>query len=538
MAEYFTHKSFLVVDDYADMRTAIRSILRSLGVNLIDQARDGNDAIAQMSSKRYDVVLCDYNLGPGKDGQQVLEEARYRHLIGVDTIFVMITAENTREMVMGAVEFAPDNYLSKPFTKELLGTRLAKLFERKADLKAVNKALMAKDFAAAIAQLDRLIAAGPKNLPELYKLEAEICLDARRLDEAMAIYERILATREVPWARLGVGKVLFGRKLYAQAQEVFRELVARDPNLIVAYDWLAKTQTALQQFADAEQTLQAASRLSPRGLARQQLLGDLALGNGNTLVAETAFTRAVALAKNSVLNHPALFARLARSKSANGRHAEALKVVGEIGKVFTDQAEAPFYAATAAAIVKQSAGDAAGAREALSAAEDCLNRLGSGTSASTTALEMAKAYSQLGESDKAAALLNRVIANNHDDEDLLMELVQVCHQTGLEYDAEAAIREIREHVVKTNNLGVRLIKQGEFAAAIAHLRTAAEEMPDNKTISLNVAKAIIMKMEKMGATDQEVEAVGQCIERVRRLAPNDWRLADIVSRLRQLSPKP
>lgn len=537
MTDNFAQKGFLVIDDFADMRTAIRSILRSLGVNLIDQARDGNDAIAQMTAKRYDVVLCDYNLGPGKDGQQVLEEARYRHLIGVDSIFVMITAENTREMVMGAVEFAPDNYLSKPFTKELLRTRLTKLFERKADLEPVNKALMAKDFAAAIVRLDRLIAGSPKNLPELYKLKSEICLDARRLDEAMAIYERVLATREVPWARLGVGKVLFGRKLYAQAQEVFREMVARDPNLIVAYDWLAKTQTALEQFTDAEQTLQAASRLSPRGLGRQQLLGDLALGNGNTLVAEGAFTRAVALAKNSVLNHPALFARLARSKSANGRHAEALKVVGEIGKLFADQPEAPFYAATTTAIVKQNAGDATGAREALSAAEECLGRLGNGARASTTALEMAKTYSRLGETEKAAALLNRAIANNHDDDEFLMELVQACRQTGLEYDAETAIREIRDQVVKTNNLGVRLIKQGEFAAAIQHLRTAADEMPDNKTINLNVAKAIIMKMEKTGASDEDIVAVRQYVERVHRLAPDDWRLADIISRLRQLSPK-
>jgi len=530
-------KTYLVIDDFPDMRAAIRSIIRSIGATQVDQARDGKEAIDLMQKTRYDIILCDYNLGPGKDGQQVLEEARYRQLIGVDTIFVMITAENTRDMVMGAVEHIPDSYLSKPFTKELLQKRLEKLYARKADLQTVNKALMAKNYNAAIAELDRLISTNPKNLSELLKLKAETCIATSRYDDAKEIYDQVLDAREIPWARLGLGKVQFYKTDYPQARETFEQLIAQDPNLILAYDWLAKTQSALKEFTVAEKTLQTAVKLSPRGLKRQQLLGDLALGNGDSKQAEIAYEHAVTLAKNSVLNHPALFAGLAKSKSANNKHTEALKVIADIGKKFQGSNEAAFYVASTTALVKHSQGDTEGAQEAMHAAEAAMKDLGARAQDHLFALEMATTYSELDETDKAAALLHQTIANNHDEHECLAQIVQICSKAGIEYDAEKAIREIRQHVVKTNNAGVRLIKQGDFDAAITLLREAAEEMPANKTINLNVAKAIIMKMEQAGATSEDILAVRHYVERVQGLAPGDWRVADILLRLRQLAPK-
>lgn len=537
MADAFASKNFLVVDDFADMRSAIKGILVSLGVTRIDQARNGSEAILKMQSKRFDVILCDYNLGPGKDGQQVLEEARHRQLIGVDCIFVMITAENTREMVMGAVEYAPDSYLSKPFTKDLLRTRLVKLFERKAHLNKVNEALVAKDTAAAIRELDALIADKPRNLGELLKLKSEICIDSNRLDEAMTTLERVLAIREIPWARLGVGKIQFQRKQFDQAAETFRHLIEQDPNFIGAYDWLAKTQTAQRHFADAEETLSTAVRLSPRGVRRQHALGDLALNNGHPEIAEVAYERAVGLAKHSVLNHPAIFAGLAKSKSANAKHDEALKVATQIHKVFPDQQEAVFYAASTSALIKARQGDQAGAAAALAEAEEVLAQINEASPSSEHALEMAKTYAGLGQEDKAATVLRQAIANNHDDDEILTRIVHLCRESGLKYDAETEIRDVQRELVRTNNEGVRLIKQGEFEAAIRLLSQAADEMPGNKTINLNAAKAIIMYMERRGVTSDDLQSVRRYIDRVQTLAPDDWRLGDVITRLRKFTSK-
>ena len=117
----------LIVDDFADFRRGMRKILESIGVKFIDEAEDGENAVKSMKRQAYDIVLCDYNLGfDKKDGQQVLEEAKHLGLIRYSSIFIMLTAENTMPMVMGAVEYQPDDYLIKPITKDILKTRMEK----------------------------------------------------------------------------------------------------------------------------------------------------------------------------------------------------------------------------------------------------------------------------------------------------------------------------------------------------------------------------------------------------------------------------
>ncbi|WP_295406201.1 tetratricopeptide repeat-containing response regulator [uncultured Thiocystis sp.] len=530
----FTRQTYLIVDDMASIREFLRTLLRTLGATQLDQASTGAAAIARMEGKRYDVVLCDYNLGPGRNGQQVLEEARHRALIGVAAIFIMVTAEKTRDMVMGAVEYTPDAYLTKPFTMDLLKTRLATLFERKSGLGGVDRALRSGDHGAAIAGLNRLLAAKPGNPTDLLRLKADVCLTANRLDEAMAIYDALLANRALNWALLGKGKILFQNKQYGQAGDIFARLLDSEPHFLLAYDWLAKTQVAEQDYDGAEQTLKKAVALSPRNIERQQRLGELILKQGDGKAAEAVFERAVALARHSVLNHPSLHAGLAKSKSVNQKHNEALKIIGDIGKTFVDHREAAIYQASAMAIVKQDQGDTSGAAAALQAAEQSIVELGSGLPPRLS-LEMMATCWRLGETQKATALLQQAIGNNHDDHAFLAEVVRVCHDTGLAEAADTAIRQIQRDIVRANNAGVGLIKQGDFDAAVKLLREAAEEMPGNKTINLNAAKAWIIQMENRGPSSEGIQAVRGYVARVQKANPNDWRLADLQSRLRQLA---
>lgn len=536
MASSLSKKQVLVVDDFADMRSVLRGILRSLSINNFDLAASGNEALAILQKRRPDIVLCDYNLGEGKDGQQVLEEARERQLIGVDTIFVMLTAENTREMVMAAVEYVPDSYLTKPFTAELLKTRLEKLIQQKTQLAGVNEALMAKDYRGAITELNTLLASGPKNPLELQKIKAEALISSNQLDAAQKVYEAILAERDVRWARLGLGKVQLCRKDYVQSEETLKALISADRYMIQAYDVLAKALMAQGRTKDAEKVLEQAAQLSPRGLKRQIELGRVALNSGNTEIAEKAFGRAVNLAKYSRHNHPAIHSGLAKSLTANGRHTEATKVVGELERAFSGHEEVEFHKATADAMIKANQGNLKDAAAALAIAEQALGEA-TGDQAAELGLEMVKAYAKLGQNDKAEAMLRKTIANNHDDDAFIAEVKQVCQSAGMGDEGDKKIQKVQQEIVKINNAGVRMIKQGEFDGAIKLLRRAADEMSGNKTVNLNAAKAIIMKMEQKGVTKEEVQLVRGYVEHVRSAAPEDWRLADISARLQRLVTK-
>ena len=86
LAARYRRVRLLIVEDSAEARGMLRGFMRDSGVEKIDLASSGQEAIEAMKSHRYDVVLCDYNLGKGKDGQQVLEEARVSKYLSYNTV--------------------------------------------------------------------------------------------------------------------------------------------------------------------------------------------------------------------------------------------------------------------------------------------------------------------------------------------------------------------------------------------------------------------------------------------------------------------
>lgn len=530
----FDSKLYLVIDDFGDMRSMLKSMLRTLGANRIEATRNAKEALSLMAHARFDVVLCDYNLGAGKNGQQLLEEARHRRLINIATTFIMVTAENTREMVMGAVEYEPDSYLSKPFTKELLGTRLSKLFQRKADLLPVNDALERKNFARAIQLLDQRIAAKPKNLGDLVRLKADFCYQSGQYDQALDIYQQLLANRDIPWARLGLGKVQFARKQYVEANETFQRLCTQCKTLMPAYDWLARTQRAMGLADDAQKTLQNAIALSPKSIKRQQTLGELAMQSKNFDLAEQAFGNAVELGEFSIYRHPAMYAGLARAKSATGKHDDAMHVVERLNKDFEDDT-ADFYAASAEAAICQDQGNHEAAEECLQRAQTRYRQLGQHAPA-TVGLELARSFAHLGRNDEAAQILRNTIQNNHDDVDLLVQVTDVYRDVGSSDSPEAWVHSIRQEVIDMNNQGVKLIASGKFHEAIALFAKAAEGMANNLVINLNAARALIMLMEKQGTNSDSLGLTRKYVERARLIAPDDTRLAVVLRRFEKLNP--
>ncbi|HJW84164.1 MAG TPA: response regulator, partial [Anaerolineae bacterium] len=64
----------LVVDDNAVIRTLVKTILASQGMD-IDSASDGDEALAYLHRRRPDVVLLDLGM-PRVDGLEVLRHVR------------------------------------------------------------------------------------------------------------------------------------------------------------------------------------------------------------------------------------------------------------------------------------------------------------------------------------------------------------------------------------------------------------------------------------------------------------------------------
>jgi CheY-like chemotaxis protein/predicted negative regulator of RcsB-dependent stress response len=526
-------KAYLVVDDFGDMRSMIKNMLLSCGVSDISLANNGADAVATMETRRFDVVLCDYNLGQGKDGQQVLEEARHRGLIGLGAVFLMVTAENARDMVMGAVEYEPDSYLTKPFNKDLLKSRLEKLIARKQDLLPVEVALARHDYVGAIRLLDEKIAAKPPNANELRKLKGEICIEAGETALAREVYEAALALRDLPWARLGVGKTLFLEARYEEAQAMFQALVEAHERYTAGYDWLAKTNRCLNQMEAAQQILQQAAEISPKAVLRQQALGEIALHNNDQSVAEAAFANAVKHGRHSVYRHPSNYANLAKVTAQTKQGPAGLKILKQMEREFGRDPNAHFYMATAESVIHETMGNKEAAKQSLERAANLYETLDT-SSGAECALEMAKTYGSLGMTDKAVDLMQNTVLNNHSDDALMSEIRTTMESMGVHQDALASIDTLRQEVASLNNKGVGLARQGRLSEAIDLLEKTAERMPANKVVNLNAALVLLMELEHKTVNAESIGRIEHYLDRVRRAEPGNKTLNKLQNRLESM----
>ena len=113
----------LVVDDYATMIRIVSNLLRQLGFSNIDTAMNGESALEQMSTRRYGLVLSDWNMEP-MTGLDLVKAVRNDQTLN-DTPFIMVTAESKPENVVTAKLAGVDSYIVKPFNAETLKRKLS-----------------------------------------------------------------------------------------------------------------------------------------------------------------------------------------------------------------------------------------------------------------------------------------------------------------------------------------------------------------------------------------------------------------------------
>ncbi|MDR6643260.1 two-component system, chemotaxis family, response regulator CheY [Luteibacter sp. 22Crub2.1] len=120
----------LVVDDFSTMRRIVRNLLVELGFTntLIQEAEDGNAALALLRSQPIDLVVTDWNM-PNMTGIDLLRAIRAD--AGLKSLPVlMVTAENNRDQIIAAAQSGVNGYVVKPFTAVTLKEKLDKIFER------------------------------------------------------------------------------------------------------------------------------------------------------------------------------------------------------------------------------------------------------------------------------------------------------------------------------------------------------------------------------------------------------------------------
>ena len=527
-------KSFLIVDDHQAMRNGIAEMLYSSGADDVDKAARGGEAITRLKERRYDAVLCDYNLGRGKNGQQVLEEVKFRKFIPYSTVFIMISGDSSLAVVMGAMEYKPDDYLTKPFPKELVITRLNRHFGRKQIFKTLDRALSAGLFMKALEQCTVLLGqANKRNRMELLKLQSDLFLEVGDYDQASIIFCEVLMDRRAPWAQVGQARVYYYKERYELAEKLLTQVIEELPSTLDAYDWLSKTHLAQGDKIKAEAVLEQAVELSPKAILRHQTLARLAERNGSIDLAEQSFRNAIQLGQNSIHRHCSDDSKLAGICGKRGRSEEALEIIKSMRYEFKGDVEAELRAMMAETVIFQEKGDEKRAKESLLKSL-ALAGQSDQVLPSEVALDLARMSYLSGDKKTAEKLIHDLVRQNIDGGLVLDDLKAICKELGLESLIEESISEARKEVIKINNEGVRLFDEGKVQEAIRHLERAIEGMPGNKTVLMNMVKIMLHDMKTSGADKRKLNRTKRYIDRAVKLGLPGDKLKDSLTEFHRL----
>jgi len=516
LAKYYRKLKFLVVDDFENFRLSVRQMIRAFGVEHIEVASSGEDAVARCEHEHFDIILCDYNLGAGKNGQQVLEELRHNKLLKQTGVFVLITAETSKDMVMGALEYLPDGYITKPMTKAVLQKRLDIMIEQREALKPINDAVDKELYDKAIELTNAEIKSDSKYAIWCYRKLASLYYQKGEFELARKIYENVLTKRDIGWAQLGLGKVKIALGDYQGAIDGLTSLLDQNGNLIEAYDWLAEAQLKKGSAREAQSTLKKAVEISPFAIIRQKKLADVCTKNKDIEGASDAFRHTVKLGHNSVHESPDNYLSLGSclSELSEGdtsdlgkkRAKEAVHTLERVGKKFKHDQSVQVNSMLIQSRVHQGQGDDKKAKTILEKAESSMDI---SEADAKTKLEFAKTLYTMGEESQAEQLLSDLAQESGGDKSIMASIEDLLDEpVSLQKKVKAR---------KLNKKGIGAFEKGELAEAIEVFENALASTPKHPALNLNMIQVMLKQIAEQGGNPELKRRCEKCLANVKHI---------------------
>ncbi len=513
LQQSLTKKRVLIVDRHPPARESLRLMLAALGVTAVHGAGNSAEVIRQVKANRFDIVLSDFVLDDGRDGQQLLEELRHAHLIPLGTVYLIITSERGYTNVVSMAELAPDDYLIKPFTADQLQARLVKAIFKKHVLRRIYEQIERGALQEAIAACDRVIQQQPAYMYDALRFKGELLHTLGKTAEAEEVFRRVLEGRVVPWAKMGLATALRDRGALDEAGELAEQVLEEAPEFLSAYDFLASVHEAKGRLVDAQQVLQRAADASPHNTIRQRLVGDTAARNKDLLGAEKAYGKVIDRSRGSSLRTVDDFANLSRVLVEKGDVAASRKITADMKREWRGDKQAELAALVTESLCLDMEGSSDKAQGLVEQAIALQQEVVAEASAKgkhvsqRLAVDLAHACYATGKQEAAQKIMRQVAAENHEDPHLIGHITSVFEKTGQPDAGKALLDQVGKQIIELNNKGVMAARNGDLEGAVELLIQAAEQVP-NLQFLVNAAKAIYTLLDKKG-WDSELAARAQ-----------------------------
>ncbi|MCP5207118.1 MAG: tetratricopeptide repeat protein [Hahellaceae bacterium] len=495
-------KRALVIDDMGAAVVIGRNMLLGLGAKHVETAGDYQTAFPKIAKKHYDIILCDFNLGSGLNGQQILRDLRHINRLSYTTLFVVVSAERTHDIVLGTIECEPDGYIAKPFTQGDFRVRITKLVEQQTVFKEFNEALDRKEYDVAFGISEKIMASQPKYRMLAIRKTAGVLYELKRFEEALALFNKAIEVREQTWAQIGRARCIAELGDIKTAIQEFEDVIITNPLAVPAIDSLAVCHLREGRKREAQEAVVKATSLSPMSIERQRWLGDLSMDVGELDTSLKAYKSILKLSegtlKETIKQHETYTKTLRKAvesaqdaKKRGELVEEGRKHIKNALKKYENHESLKFNDSLFRALEKHNKGDSEESIAIIDAI--CERHKDLIKEDPEITIDIAETRFHAGDRPGAEAMLQDLL-KKHPENKKLCERIQAIIDTPLPYYQRIFITEM-------NRKGKQEYDAGHYENALESFRKALEVYPQHPAINLNAVQ-VMLKMIDAGARSE------------------------------------
>lgn len=503
----FSDKHVLIVEDQRPFLVLLRGLLHSMGASNVVTKSSAEKALSVCRKQKFDVIVCDLHLGSNKkNGFEFVEELRVRRLAKPTSVFIIISADSARPVVLGSIERRPDDFLIKPFSQAQLKTRITRAWQKRQFLAPVYFQMAQQNLDAAIDICETLLANPSPYRGTCEQLLVELYWQSKQPDKALDVLTPYLDGKPIMWAQVALGKTYLQLKDFDKAIEMAELVIKRNRFSPDAHDILAQATDAKNQGELAISAIKEAIKLSPFSLTRHFQACAIARNYNDYFLASASSLAIWDLSKRTAHYDSLHWCGYVRSlldvaeytddKSQRNRYQQEALLAVQRGKFdeylqrLTDEFDVGIFTTIINARVNVLDGKMLDAKRQLSHSQIAIEEK---YESPPTAFipDSVKVMYDLGEYEDAIQL-----------KDLLKRrgLPLDQNSTAMLASEELKARQKLADYQKYNREGIQYYQQGEYKQARASFALAQEIAPVNVGVTLNLLQCISQIFNQTGTT--------------------------------------
>ncbi len=499
----YADKQILIIEDQRPFLLLLRGLLNAMGATSVVTKSSAEQGISLCRKQKYDIIICDLHLGAGKkNGFELIEELRVRKLIKPSAIFLIISADSARPIVLGSIERRPDEYLIKPFSQAQLKSRLARSWQKRQYLQPVYAAVFEEDWDTAIDNAEQLAAQTSPYQRSCEQLLVELYWEVGEAKKALAVLAPYEQSKPVMWAQVALGKTYLKLEQPEQALEIAKSILQKNRFSAEAHDIMAEAHDKLKQGREAEVAILQAIKLSPYSLPRHFAACYIGWHNRNFVLTAESSKAIWELSKHTVHQSVSNWCGYVRSmldaaehtddrRTKNRYQQEALLALqrGKFEDVLVrhrDTFDVEIYEQVMSARLNALDGKMLDAKRQLAASQQAIS-----DKFDQYPLDFApdslKVMYDIGEYDDLIPLKKLLERHEAELDPSSLELMR---------RAELSASEKQANYQQFNRQGIELYQQGQYEQARDAFMLAQSYAPVNTGVALNLLQCLIKILDK------------------------------------------